>query len=77
MEEITLFESTERFLKNEMDESERVYFEEMRKNNPELDQQIVEYIYFIKEFEKYSDKKRLLNKLSEANTKLSKNFMAC
>jgi len=73
MEEITLFESTERFLKNEMDESERVYFEEMRKNNPELDQQIVEYIYFIKEFEKYSDKKRLLNKLSEANTQLSKN----
>ena len=73
MEEISLFESIEKFLKNEMDESERVYFEEMRKNNPELDQQIVEYIYFIKEFEKYSDKKRLLNKLSEANTQLSKN----
>ena len=57
MEETSLFESTEKFLRNEMDESERVYFEEMRKNNPELDQQIVEYIYFIKEFEKYSDKK--------------------
>jgi S1-C subfamily serine protease len=72
MEDSLLIDATERFIKGQMDTNERIYFEELRKNNPELDQQIVEYIYFIKELEKFGDRKRLTHKINEASSLLSK-----
>lgn len=72
MEDSLLIDATERYVNGQMDANERIYFEELRKNNLELDQQIVEYIYFIKELEKFGDRKRLTHKINNASSLLSK-----
>jgi len=71
MEDSLIIDATERYFNGQMDTNERIYFEELRKNNPELDQQIVEYIYFLKELEKFGDRKRLTHKINEASSLLS------
>lgn len=72
MEDSLLIDATERYINGQMDANERIYFEELRKNNPEMDQQIVEYIYFIKELGKFGERKRLIHKINEASSLLSK-----
>lgn len=71
MEDSLLFDATERFLKGEMSAQELFYFEEMRKNNPEFDQQVSEMIYFFQELDKFSDLKKLKNTLAETEKSLS------
>lgn len=57
MEDTLLFDAVERFLNKEMATQELFYFEEMRKNNAEFDQQVVEMIYFIHELNKFGTQK--------------------
>ncbi|HMJ47500.1 MAG TPA: serine protease [Ferruginibacter sp.] len=70
MKEPLLIDAVERFIRGEMPEQERIYFEEMRKTNPELDQAVVEHIFFLNELSKYSSGKNFRNKLSEVETTL-------
>jgi len=44
MEESLLIQTTERYFKGEMSEQEKISFEELRNNNPEIDQLFVEQI---------------------------------
>ena len=71
MEDTLLFDAVERFLNKEMAAQELFYFEEMRKNNPEFDQQVVEMIYFIQELNKFGTQKNLKHILIETENKLS------
>jgi len=71
MEDTLLFDAVERFLNKEMANQELFYFEEMRKNNPEFDQQVVEMIYFIQELNKFGTQKNLKHILIETENKLS------
>ncbi len=70
MEDTLLMDAVERFVRGEMSPGERTYFEEIRKNNPEVDQAVVEQIFFINELEKYNSTKSFKIKLQETEAKL-------
>ncbi len=65
MEDLLLMDTVERYVKGEMDAVERTNFEDLRKNNPAIDQSVVEHIYFLNEIEKYGRTKRLKHTLNE------------
>jgi serine protease Do len=70
MEDILLIDAAERFVNNEMTPEESKYFEEIRKNNPEIDQLVVEYLFFLNELQKYGDSKNFRHTLHEVETRM-------
>ena len=48
MEDIKILEAVERYIAGEMSPDERVYFEGLRKSNPEIDQAVVEHTFLRK-----------------------------
>ena len=70
MEDTLLIDAVERLVKGEMSPEEKTYFEEIRKNNPELDQAVVEQIFFLNELNVYSDTKNFKHILNETEAKL-------
>ncbi len=70
MEDLLLVDAAERYVKGEMTAEERTYFEEIRKNNPELDQLVVEHIFFLNELEKYGDTRNFKHALHETVSQL-------
>ena len=52
MDELLLIEAVERYLKGEMTPKERTFFEEIRKNNPSIDQMVVEHTFLYNELDK-------------------------
>ena len=71
MEDTLLIDAAERFVKREMSAEEKIYFEELRRNNPDLDQAVVEQIFFLNQLEDYSDKKNFKSLLSDVENKLT------
>jgi len=71
MDESLLIQTTERYFKGEMNEQEKISFEEFRNNNPEIDQLIVEQIYFLQTLNKLSDQKRLIQHTNDTVSKLT------
>lgn len=65
-----LLDAVERYHRGEMPEHEIVMFEELRKSNPEVDQLVVEHIYFLQELNKFGAAKNLKHALHEVETKL-------
>jgi len=57
MDQIALLDATERYLANEMAEQERLMFEELRKTNPEVDQFVVEHLFFMGQLDRYAELK--------------------
>lgn len=57
MDQIALLDATERFLRGEMNDQERAMFEELRKTNPEVDQFVVEHLFFMGQLDRYADLK--------------------
>jgi serine protease Do len=70
MEENLLLDAIERYRNGEMDEQEKTFFEELRKNSPEIDQVAVEHSFFLGELEKMSELKTLKNHLDEVESNL-------
>ena len=70
MEENLLLDAIERYRNGEMDNNEKVFFEELKKNNPEIDQVAAEHSFFLIELEKMSDEKALKHHLNEVQSKL-------
>ncbi|HEY5465056.1 MAG TPA: trypsin-like peptidase domain-containing protein [Hanamia sp.] len=70
MEENILLDAIERYLRGEMNDSEKLYFEELRKNNPEIDQVAAEHTYFVGELDKMREIKILKHNLNEVESKL-------
>lgn len=71
MEDVLLIDAAERYLRGEMSTQEKEYFEEMRRNNAELDQLVVEKIFFLNELDKYSETKHFTHILNETSSKLA------
>jgi len=71
MEDSLLIDAVERFVKGEMSAQEKIYFEDLRKNNPDLDQTVVEHMFFLNELDKFSANKNIRQKLNEVQTKLT------
>ena len=71
MEDTLLIDAAERFVNGEMSAEEKIYFEDLRKNNPELDQAVVEQIFFLNQLESFSHKKNFKTLLIEVENKLT------
>lgn len=70
MEDNLLFDAIERYRNGQMDEKEKLFFEELKKNNPEIDQMVAEHSFFLAELERMSEQKKLRHNLKEAENRL-------
>lgn len=70
MEENLLLDAIERYRKGEMNDSEKLLFEELRKNNPEIDQLAAEHTYLLGELDRMHEIKILKHNLNEVESKL-------
>ena len=52
MDNLQMMDAVERYIRGEMNTQERVYFEQLRKSNPEVDQLVVEHTMFLSQLEK-------------------------
>ena len=71
MDELLLIETVERYLKGEMDLKEKGFFEEIRKNNSEIDQMVVEHTFLFNELDKLAYVKAFKHSLYEVENKLT------
>ncbi|MDO6432473.1 serine protease [Flavitalea sp. BT771] len=71
MQETTILETIERYIRGEMLPEERVYFEQLRKSNPGVDQMVVEHTIFLNQMNQYGETKELKSRLSEIHEALS------
>jgi len=71
MEEIQLIEAVERYIRGEMKTDERVYFEQLRKTNPEVDQMVVEHTLFIHQMNEVGELRKFKSTLNEVHTDLA------
>ena len=70
MEENLLLDAIERFRNGDMDDQEKAFFEELRKNNSEIDQIVVDHNFFLDELDRMSEIKALKHTLNEVESKL-------
>ena len=70
MEDNLLLDAIEKYRNGEMNDEEKEFFEELRKNNPGIDQVAAEHNFFLGELEKMSELKTLRHHLSEVESKL-------
>jgi S1-C subfamily serine protease len=74
-EDIKILEAVERYILGQMSPDERVYFEQLRKSNPEIDQAVVEHTFFLQQMNRFDDVKKLKSNLSEAHIHLAEKGM--
>jgi S1-C subfamily serine protease len=70
MDDILLLDAIERYKNGEMSAQEITFFEELRKNNPDIDQLVVENNFFIAEVEKHGAEKNFRHSLHEVEAKM-------
>ncbi len=71
MDDILLLDAVERYMNGDMSAEERTYFEEIRKNNPEVDQMVVEHTFFLTELDAHAAMKAYKHSLHEVESKLA------
>jgi S1-C subfamily serine protease len=72
MEDSLLIDAVERFVNGEMTNEERIYFMDLREKNPELDQAVVEQIFFLNELKKHAATRSFKHQLHETESQLIK-----
>lgn len=70
MDDTLLLDAIERYKRGEMTPQERTFFEEMRKNNPDIDQMTVEHTFFLNELERLGNLKSYKHTLNEVENTL-------
>lgn len=70
MEDILLLQAIERYLDGTMLPAEREYFEQLRKNTPEIDQMVVEHNMFLHQIDIYSSNRNFKHSLYDMHAKL-------
>lgn len=73
MDDILLLQTIERYLQGKMQADEKSFFEEHRKNVPEIDQLVVEHATFLHQMEDYATNHNLKHSLHTVHTKLVEN----
>lgn len=73
MDDILLLEAIERYLSGDMNAAERSYFENLRKNTPEIDQMVVEHSMFLHQMDIYSVHHHLRSSLQATHSRLLEN----
>lgn len=70
MDNIQMLDAVERYIRGEMTSQERVYFEQLRKTNPEVDQLVVEHTLFLNQLNKFGENKQFKASLNEIHNDL-------
>lgn len=70
MQEIAMLDTIERYIRGEMLPEERVFFEQLRKSNPEVDQMVVEHTIFLNQMDKFGERKNFKAALHEIHNGL-------
>ncbi len=70
MDENLLLDAIERYNNGEMNDQEKLFFEELRKNNADIDEVAAEHTFFLAQLEKMSDRKSFKHNLNEVENKL-------
>jgi serine protease Do len=71
MDDILLLDAIERYRNGEMSLQEKTFFEELRKNNPEIDQLAVEHLFFLQQLENTANLKDYKQTLDEVESRLA------
>src|SRR6202012_1026732 len=66
-----LLDAVERYIRGEMLPEEKEFFEHVRKNNPDIDQLVVEHTLFLDKFAQYGEIHRLKTTLNDVHRELS------
>lgn len=69
--EIMILDSVERYIREEMNPDERLYFENLRKTNPAIDQLVVEHTLFLQQLNQFGDAQKFKAALHDVHTDLS------
>jgi serine protease Do len=70
MEDITIMDAAERYIRGEMTPEEMLQFENLRKANAEVDQFVVAHTLFLQQMANVADRKNLKSTLHEVHTEL-------
>src|ERR1700733_15031313 len=70
MEEIVMLDAIERYIRGEMLPEERVFFEQLRKSNPGVDQMVVEHSLFLNQLNAYGEQKEFSARLGDIHKEL-------
>lgn len=70
MDEIVLLDAVERYLEGSMPEEERSLFEELRKNNAEVDQLVVSHHLFLQELNSHHQRAQFKHQLQQVHEDL-------
>src|ERR1700694_5977145 len=71
MEDINILEAVERYITGQMSPDERVYFEQLRKSHPEIDQAVVEHTFFLQQMNRFDETRKLKTLLSDTHIHLA------
>jgi S1-C subfamily serine protease len=66
-----MLDSIERYIRGEMLPDERVYFEQLRKSNSEVDQLVVEQTLFFQQMNRFGEWKKFKSALGDVHTELA------
>ncbi len=69
-DDILMLQTIERYLDGVMLEDEKKYFEQLRKNTPEIDQMVVEHSMFLNQLDLFSERKKMKHSLNDIHDKL-------
>lgn len=71
MQDNALLDAVERYINGEMLPEERMFFEHVRKTNPDVDQLVVEHTLLLDQFARYGEIHRLKTRLDDVHEALS------
>ena len=71
MGDTKIIDAIERYIRGEMNPDERLYFENLRKSNPEIDQLVVEHTLFLQQMNRFGEWKKFRSVLNEVHTDLA------
>jgi len=71
MDDIKILDAVEKYIRGELNPDERLYFENLRKTNSEVDQLVVEHTLFLQQMNRFGDWKKFKSSLNDVHTNLS------
>ena len=71
MDDIKILDAVERYIRGEMTPDERLYFEQLRKTNAEVDLLVVEHTLLLQQMNRFSEWKKFKHTLQEVHIDLA------
>ncbi len=71
MDDIKILDAVEKYIRGEMNPDERLYFENLRKTNPDIDQLVVEHTLFLQQMNRFGEWKKFKSALHDTHIHLA------